>query len=77
MPGLQTLEVWKSDPLFAPGGKEGGPDGIAFGTAGNLYGYGDGFGNPYNGGYAPVLWSHLSGGDAAISAGSRLTRARG
>jgi sugar lactone lactonase YvrE len=36
-PGSQTLEVWKSDPLFAPEGKEAGLDGIAFGTDGNLY----------------------------------------
>lgn len=36
-PGSQTLEVWKSDPLFAPASKEAGLDGIAFGTDGNLY----------------------------------------
>jgi len=36
-PGSQTLEVWKSDPLLAPAGKEAGLDGIAFGTDGNLY----------------------------------------
>ncbi|WP_331301556.1 hypothetical protein [Methylobacterium oryzae] len=36
-PGSQTLEIWKSDPLFAPAGKEAGLDGIAFGTDGNLY----------------------------------------
>jgi streptogramin lyase len=36
-PGSQTLDVWKSDPLLAPEGKEAGLDGIAFGTDGNLY----------------------------------------
>lgn len=35
-PGSQTLEVWKSDLLLAPQGKEAGLDGIAFGTDGNL-----------------------------------------
>jgi sugar lactone lactonase YvrE len=36
-PGSQTLEVWKTDPLFAPEGKEAGLDGIAFGNDGSLY----------------------------------------
>ena len=36
-PGSGTLEVWKSDPLFAPEGKEAGLDGIAFGKDGHLY----------------------------------------
>ncbi|WP_449409294.1 SMP-30/gluconolactonase/LRE family protein [Methylobacterium komagatae] len=36
-PGSQSLEVWKTDPLFAPEGKEAGLDGIAFGKDGHLY----------------------------------------
>lgn len=36
-PGAQALEVWKTDPVFAPEGREAGLDGIAFGKDGNLY----------------------------------------
>ncbi len=36
-PGATTLEVWKSDPLFALEQGEAGLDGIAFGKDGNLY----------------------------------------
>jgi len=35
--GSQTLEVWKSDPLFTPAAEEAGLDGIAFGADDNLY----------------------------------------
>lgn len=36
-PGAKTLEVWKTDPLFALEAGEAGLDGIAFGNDGNLY----------------------------------------
>lgn len=36
-PGSQTLELWKTDPLFEIEPKEAGLDGIAFGKDGNLY----------------------------------------